>query len=262
MTTVERFTTRSGPRIRFLDSAPADPVGAPILLSPGFTDVAEEYSEVIDFFAPRRIVVAEVRGRGGSEAPAEGYAALDHAADLRAVLDEAAIGRFHLMTFSRGTTWGLDVALADPSNVLSISIGDYWPGEVALDEARADAIMSSRFRGRPMPDRVPAHVPAAVFRASQDRDLAPAIAASGVPVLVATGTEPGCLLDPTALEDYAARVPGVEVVVIPGAAHDLFRPDRLAYPRAVRDLIAVVPPAPDDATHRDRSSRDASRGRA
>ena len=71
----EGFTGRSGVRIRYLDNAPVDPVGPPILLSPGFTDYADEYVEVLEFLSPRRVLVVEVRGRGGSEAPATGYAA-------------------------------------------------------------------------------------------------------------------------------------------------------------------------------------------
>ena len=85
---VERWTQRSGVRIRYLDNSPDEPVGLPILLSPGFTDFADEYVEVLEFFAPRRVLVVEVRGRGGSEAPTTGYAAGDHTADLRAVVDE------------------------------------------------------------------------------------------------------------------------------------------------------------------------------
>lgn len=233
----EGVTHRSGVRIRYLDNAPRDAVGLPILLSPGFTDVADEYTEVLEFFRPRRALVVEVRGRGGSEAPATGYTAADHVADLRAVLDEEGIDRFHLMTFSRGTTWGLDLVLADPRRVASVSIGDYWAREHAVSVDAAEQVMASRFRGRPMADRVPAHVIPSLFAASVDRDLHDALAATGLPVLVATGTETGCLLDGAALAEYRERVPGVEFVTIDGASHDLFRPDRLAYPRAVADFI-------------------------
>jgi len=234
----EGRTRRSGVAIRYLDSGPGNPTqGLPVLLSPGFSDFAHEYAELFQAFAPRRLLVVEVRGRGASEAPPTGYSAADHAADLRAVLDEAGVGRFHLMTFSRGTTWGLELALADPSRVGSVSIGDYWAGEKGLGEEVADYMMSTRFRGRPMPERILDQVARALFGASVERDLTDRLAATGLPVLVATGTEPGCLLDAGSVQGYRDRVPGVETVVIPGAGHDLFRPDRLAYPRAVIEFI-------------------------
>jgi non-heme chloroperoxidase len=233
----EHFTSRSGVRIRYLDNAPAHPVRLPILLSPGFTDFADEYEEVLRGFAPRRAIVVEVRGRGRSETPASGYSAQDHADDLRAVLEEEHIGRFHAMTFSRGTTWALDLVLADPGRVASVSIGDYWPREHALDAGMAAQVMAGRFRGTPMGERVAPHVIPSLFAASVDRDLHDALAATGLPVLVATGTQPGCILDEDSIAEYRERIPGVELVRIDGAAHDLFRPDRGAYPRAVVEFI-------------------------
>jgi pimeloyl-ACP methyl ester carboxylesterase len=238
----ERFTDRSGVRIRFLDNAPGhlgdSSVGLPILFSPGFTDFADDYVEVLEFFAPRRALVVEVRGRGGSESPATGYAAADHARDLLAVLDEEGIDRFHLMTFSRGTTWGLDVALGDPARVASVSIGDYPCREIALAEDVAEQVMTTRFRGLPMSARVGIHVPRELFRASRPRELYGELAATGLRVLVATGTEPGCMASDEVIERYRAHIPKVEVTVIDGAAHDLFRPDRLAYPRAVAAFVS------------------------
>lgn len=234
---VERFTTRSGIRIRYLDNAPDQAIGLPILFSPGFTDFADEYLEVLAALAPQRVLVVEVRGRGGSETPSHGYAAADHAADLRAVLDEEDIERFHLMTFSRGTTWALDLLLADADRVATLAVGDYWAREKALGAAMAEQVLQGTFRGTPMAQRVLPHVIREVFASSVERDLFAAVAATRVPVLVATGTEPGCLLDDAAVLEWRDRVPGVEVVTIDGASHDLFRPDRLAFPLAARDLM-------------------------
>jgi pimeloyl-ACP methyl ester carboxylesterase len=177
----ESFTARSGVRIRYLDNSPSDPVGLPILLSPGFTDQADEYVEVLDFFSPRRVLVVEVRGRGGSESPPSGYTAADHADDLRAVLDEEGVDRFHAMTFSRGTTWALDLVLADPGRAASVCIGDYWPREHALSATMAEQVMAGRFRGKPLADRVEPHVIPSLFAASVDRDLHDPLAATGPP---------------------------------------------------------------------------------
>jgi pimeloyl-ACP methyl ester carboxylesterase len=233
----EAFTERSGVRIRYLDNAPTEPVGLPILFSPGFTDFADEYVEVLEFFSPRRVLVVEVRGRGGSDTPTSGYTAADHASDLRAVLDEEGVERFHAMTFSRGTTWCLDVVLSDPARVASVSIGDYWAREHALGVDVADQLMTTRFRGVAMAERVEPHVLPALFGASRDRDLLGELGASGLPVLVATGTEPGCILDAATVEEFRVGLADVEIVTIEGASHDLFRADRLAYPSAVADFV-------------------------
>ena len=238
MPVVERWTSRSGPRIRYLDNAPDAPVGLPILFSPGLSDLADEYLELLEFFAPRRVLVVEVRGRGGSEAPPSGYTARDHAADLRAVLDEEAIDRFHLMTFSRGTTWGLQLALDDPSRVVSIAIGDYRAVEVGLPADFVDRQLRTTFRGRPIGERIPRHVLEQVAAHSRARELWDDLGRLPCPLLVAQPGGDGGMVTDEVVARYRSVRPDVEVVVVPDAPHDVFRPDRLAYPVAVAAFLA------------------------
>ena len=78
--------------------------------------------------------------------------------DLRAVLEQERISRFHLMTFSRGTSWALELALDDPSRVETLSIGDYQAIEKRLTTAFVESLMQTSFRGRPMAERMEHHV--------------------------------------------------------------------------------------------------------
>jgi len=243
MTIVERFSTNDGIRLRWLDSAPDAPDGLPIVFSPGFSDYADEYVEMLHFMAPRRVVVVEVRGRGGSDAHEDAdYSASRHAADLRAVLEDAGFDRFHLMTFSRGTTWGLEMAFSLRDRVASISIGDYWAKEHGLTEALGRGMMATKFRGKPMTKRIQEHVVLSVFRESRERLFWSHLADMPCPVLLAHGTEDGRLVDEEGIAEYRAARPDIEVVTIHGAAHDLFRHDRHAYPRAVLAFIANACP--------------------
>src|SRR4029079_6187520 len=59
----------------------------------------------------------------------------------------------------------------------------------------------------------------------------------GVPVLVARGGDGSFVSDEVA-DRYREAVPDVEIVDIPESGHDLFRPSRTAYPRAVLDFVA------------------------
>ncbi len=238
MTAVERWTTRSGPRIRYLDNSPAVPSGLPVLFSPGLSDMADEYLEMLEFLAPRRLLVVEVRGRGRSEAPPTGYAAADHAADLRAVREEEGIERFHLVTFSRGTTWGLDLAMSDPARVASLSIADYRAEEIALPDAFVDRQMETRFRGRLMTERLPRHVVEGVVAASTPRDLWGSLSDLPCPLLVARPGGPGGILSDEDVARYRSVRPDAEIVVVPDAPHDVFRPDRLFFPKLVADFTS------------------------
>lgn len=235
MAVAERFADSGGVRIRYL--AGGGPDGLPLVFVPGITDFADEYLEMFDLFDDRLLIVIEMRGRGGSDAPDTGYSAAAQAGDIEAVITAEQIDRFHLMTFSRGTTPAIEVALRHPGRVASLSIGDYRPAEIALTPEFVEQQWQSRWRGKPMPERVSRHVLEEIHRESRHRDLAPDIDGLKVPVLVARGGDGG-LLDDRAVEHYRRHVPGVETVVIPGAGHDLFRPDRLAYPRAVLEFIS------------------------
>ena len=232
----EQWTTSGGARIRYLDNRPDVESGLPILFSPGVTDFADEYRAMLEFLAPRRVVVVEVRGRGRSEAPESGYAVADQADDLEAVVRHAGLGRLHVMTFSRGTSSALTLALRHPASVASISIGDYLAIELALPPEWPEHHWGLRWRGRPMPQRIGRHVLEGIQQASIARPLWDDVAGLGVPVLVARGTEGGIVSD-QAVARYRRAIPDVEVVTIPGAGHDLFRPDRLRYPSAVAEFL-------------------------
>jgi non-heme chloroperoxidase len=142
------------------------------------------------------------------------------------------------MSFSRGTSWALELALAQPDRVASMSIGDYKAFELRLPPEFAEHQMTSQFRGRPTRERIGRHVLEQLATDSRDRELWDRLAEVPCPLLVAQpGTRRGLVTDEVVTQYRAVR-PDVEVVLVPGAAHDIFRPDRLFYPRAVADFIA------------------------
>lgn len=232
----ERFVDNAGVKIRFLDNDPPAPLGLPVVFVPGITDFADDYAAALEDFGARRLLVVEMRGRGGSDAPSAGYSAADQAGDVEAVVQATGLERFHLMTFSRGTTPALEVALAHPQRVVTVSIGDYPAREIFLPPEFVDNLWATTWRGKPMASRVSRHVLQAIHADAVDRDLWSDLASLGVPVLVARG-EQGGLVDDHIEDLYRRSVPGVEMVVIPGSEHDLFRPSRTMYPQAVREFI-------------------------
>lgn len=234
----ERWASGSGVRIRYLDNSPGEPLGLPLLFVPGLSDFADDYLEVLEFFRPRRVLLVEVRGRGGSEAPSSGYSVGDHVRDLRAVLDQEQIARFHLMTFSRGTSWALALAFEDPDRIETLAIGDYKPIEKHLTGDFVESLMQTRFRGKPMADRLARHVLDHLAADSVERELWDRLKELTCPLLLAQAGSGEGIVTAEVVERYRSVRPDIEVVVVPEAPHDLFRPDRLFYPRAVADFIA------------------------
>ncbi|HEX7246972.1 MAG TPA: alpha/beta hydrolase, partial [Actinomycetota bacterium] len=171
------------------------------LLHPGLWDM-RAWDPQFEPWAERfRVLRYDMRGYGASSRP-DG-SAYSHVRDLEAVLDEEGIDRFHLMTFSRGTSWGLQLALAHRGRVASLSIGDYRAAEVALTREMVEAQLATWFRGKPVSERVPAHVLVELGRESKARDLWDDLASLSCPLLVARPGAAG-ILDDEQVDRYRA----------------------------------------------------------
>ena len=94
-----------------------------------------------------RAVCYEVRGHGRSSIPLSGYTWEDYSADLKALLDQLAVARAHLVGLSMGGGIALQFAVEHPHRVLSLALIDSaLPGfgysqemESAIEELR-DAV--------------------------------------------------------------------------------------------------------------------------
>lgn len=71
-----------------------------------------------------RVTTLDLRGHGYSEMPPTGYAPIDQAGDLRALLDHLGVRKAHLVGHSFGGLGALAFALAEPGRVLSLTIAD------------------------------------------------------------------------------------------------------------------------------------------
>ncbi len=77
-----------GVMLHYLDSATSSSL-VPVLICPGLSETAEEYTDLIEYLSPRRCVVLSFRGRGQSDTPASGYNLADHVADIECVVKAA-----------------------------------------------------------------------------------------------------------------------------------------------------------------------------
>ncbi|WP_231744585.1 alpha/beta fold hydrolase [Mycobacterium sp. GA-1199] len=232
-----RFTTHAGARLHYLDSGEPDR-GAPVVFIPGFTDVADDYVEVLPLFG-RRTVVADLRGHGRSSAPEGGYDSAVLGADIGAVVDAVTDGPVHLMTFSRGTPYALTWALTHRERVRSISIGDYVPEEITLPKEVSTFLLDGRWRGTPVRDRVNRAAGEAIFGAARKQSFWEPLARWQPPLLVVRSPNSPLISD-AAWDRYRELFPSASLHVFDDSPHDIFRPDRERYPALVRAHIDAV----------------------
>ncbi|WP_099021640.1 alpha/beta fold hydrolase [Mycolicibacterium palauense] len=228
-----RHTQHGDARLHYLDSG-GDDHRAPIVFVPGMTDLASDYTEVLASFG-RRTAVVELRGHGGSGAPADGYDFPTLSGDVGAVVDAVTDGPVHLVTFSRGTSYALGWALGHPERVRSVAIGDYPPEEKTLADGQAEDLLAGRWRGSSVGDRLDRDAAMKTFAAARDRSMWEPLSRLAVPLLVVRSGA-GVIGD----DDWARcrrDFPAAELVEFGDSPHDIFRPDRHRYPRLVKELV-------------------------
>ena len=103
--------------------------------------------------------------------------------DVGAVVDAVTDGDVHLVTFSRGTTYGIGWALAHPHRVRSVSIGDYVPEEKVLTGGQAERLLTGRWRGSPVNERLDVRAAQLTFEAARPQSLWTALARTGIRLL-------------------------------------------------------------------------------
>lgn len=208
-----------------------------------------------------RVIAWDYRGTGESDAPDAPYSTRGFARDAVAVLDAAGVTRAHAYGISMGGRVAQWLALDHPGRVGALVLGATTPGNargVARD-AEAEALLragdarglapliaspeflaahpeATAFVQGPMP----AHARRGHYQASAGHDtwdLLPRVAA---PTLVVHGGEDR--LNPTGNAPLMAeRMPGAEVVIIPGARHGYVEEFREEVDRIVVEFLRRHP---------------------
>jgi pimeloyl-ACP methyl ester carboxylesterase len=231
---ISRFTDNDDARIHYLDSGGEDR-GAPIVFVPGMTDIADDYTAVLPVFG-RRTVVVELRGHGRSGSPQRGYDLATLSTDVGAVIDAVTDGPVHVVTFSRGTSAAVAWTLGHPDRVRSLAIGDYVPEEKVLPNGAADTLLSGRWRGSPVSERLDVAAATKTFQAARDQSFWEELAQLGLPLLVVRSGD-SALVGTREWARYGSLFPQAQLVECHDSPHDIFRPDRGRYPRLVQQHV-------------------------
>jgi pimeloyl-ACP methyl ester carboxylesterase len=232
-----RFTHNGDVRIHYLDSG-GDDRGAPIIFVPGMTDIAADYADILAVFG-RRTVVVELRGHGESDAPDDGFdlATLRH--DVGAVVSAVTDGPVHVVTFSRGTTYGLGWVIDNVHRVRSLAIGDYVPEEKVLPDELARRLLDGRWRGSPVLDRLDGAAALKTFGAARARSFWDQLADLQLPLLAVRSGD-SILVTEQDWARYKRLFPNAELIEFGDSPHDIFRPDRHRFPLLVRRHVDMA----------------------
>ena len=233
------YTDNGGVRIHALDNE-RDGALVPALVVPGMGESADEFAWLLDALGDRRVLVVDVRGRGGSDAPQHGYTWADHYGDLLAAMAHAGLDRPIVIGFSRGSSYAFGAALHAPEPVRGLVVNDYWARHVGLPPEAVPMLMNQRNRGRIMAERMSPRVIEQVIRESEEISLWDRLAELSCPLLVVRGGRKGSLVSDEIVEQYRAAYPDVQVALIPDQGHDLWSRDVATYLATLAPFLAEI----------------------
>lgn len=233
------FAGNGGVRLHALDNGRVS-ASPPVLVVPGMGEHADEYAWLLDQLGDRRVLVADLRGRGRSDAPQAGYAWEDHIGDLRAVIESVKLEQLVLAAFSRGSSYALGYALQFPDRVRGLVVGDYHARHVGLPAEFAERQLRLEIRGVPVARRMPEHAVRGVIADSRDVPLWGRLAELRCPVLMIRGGRRGRVVTDELAEQWRASLPSVEMATITGAGHDLWSRDPGAYLGVLRPFLENI----------------------
>lgn len=237
--------------------------GDPVLLIHGLGYARWGWEPLTPLLAERfRVISFDNRGIGESSVPPGPYTAAEMAADARAVLDVAGVGRAHVVGTSLGGMIAQELALASPDRVDRLVLLSTTPGATLghpMPEATVQLLIEAaswapetalrRFvenalGPEPSPDLVEG-ILAHRLASRQDRAGWAAQAAAGttydgddragaitVPTLALSGTEDR-VVDHRNSALLSDLIPGARLHLIAGGGHLVFWED----PQAVADVI-------------------------
>ncbi len=233
-----------GLRLAFIDIAPAQGAGDPVLLVHGFASnhavnwVNTLWTKTLTG-AGYRVIALDNRGHGGSDKPHDpgAYESAIMAEDARALLDHLGIERADVMGYSMGARITAHLALQHPGRVRSALLGGlgiHLVEGVGLPLGIADAMeapsldtltdpMQRMFRAFAEQTRSDLKALAACIRGSRQVLSREEVGRIAVPTLVSVGTRDPIAGSP---HDLAALMPDARALDIPDRDHNLAVGDR------------------------------------
>lgn len=244
-----RFRTRSTPHLSFIDKPAVASVkdADPVLLLHGVGSSTETWGELLPLLGDRRIIAADYRGHGASDAPPPPYVMDDFVDDAIRLLDELGVGRVHVIGFSIGALFAERLAIRESGRVRTLlllnSIANRSAEELARARVRAAFIAANppaevapksaeRWFTPPFrvarPDLVAreigivekiAHTPyASAYEVLVENDLIGEVMWIRCPTLIVTGeNDEGST--PAMSRALHERIAGSKLVIVPGVKH-------------------------------------------
>jgi pimeloyl-ACP methyl ester carboxylesterase len=228
----EQFVMNSNVKLHYLDTENYDINLTPLVYVPGAMNFAEQFVDVLKFFAPRRCLPLSLRGRGKSDAPSIGYSLDHHVSDIEGVVRNSKVENYCLMAYSMGVPYAIRYASMYPDQLKGLILCDYPAKYPFIPESWPERIFST---GHIKEERH--HVVTGIQRESQEILLGQKLEKINCPVLILKGGTKHSLLKNDDVEIYVRHLKHVIVEVLSNSGHELWIPDSTKFIDTIRKFL-------------------------
>lgn len=188
--------------LHYIDSNPDCKNSAPLIISPGLSESAENYTALMDSLLPKRCITLSHRGRGKSSAPEQGYTLEHHIADIEAVVDYFQLKNFYLMGYSRGVSYALGYAVKHSASLKGLILAEYPPEHKKMPDGWADQYLTTHWGNDLGADIMEEQVVKAIEQESEYVNFRSHLYSIKCPVLIMRGVLNESLLTKEQAEGY------------------------------------------------------------
>jgi pimeloyl-ACP methyl ester carboxylesterase len=231
----DQYGINDGVKIHYLDTESYDTNLIPLLYVPGAMNHAEQFTKVMEFFAPRQCVPLSLRGRGKSEAPSLGYSFEDHVQDIESVVRNCNIKNYCLMAYSMGVPYAISYASKHPKQLKGLILCDYPAKYPAIPKSWSERILSN---GQISEERY--HVVEGIQRESKEIILEQELTKISCPVLILKGGTEASYLKKDDTEVYKRNLLHVDIKVFENSGHELWIPNFMEFIETIRRFLASL----------------------
>ncbi|QMV40051.1 alpha/beta fold hydrolase [Cohnella cholangitidis] len=235
MKVISDFYLRNNFRMHFIDSQPvSDSTLAPVLICPGLSETAEEYTDFLEQLLPRRGIVLSFRGRGRSDSPIYGYDLSDHIIDIEGIVEHLQLNSFHLFAYSRGVPYAIGFVNKFPGKPKSIILQDYPPMHKRMHEGWADDYIKNYLIPYQRTDNISEIAVRGIERDSNQIRFDNNIS---IPILVLRGMKEGSLISDEDVVKYKQLNKECEIIEFFESGHDIRNTEKDKHLQVILDFI-------------------------
>jgi pimeloyl-ACP methyl ester carboxylesterase len=207
--------------------------GQPVLLAPGLTDSAEDYTDILEALEPRRAVAMSFRGQGQSTLPPTGFDLPDYASDIASVIDGLDLDDVVLFAHSRAVPYAIAYAAEQDERLAALVLGDSGATHRAYSPEWVEQFLQTTWRGQQVSERISRDRLERIQREAREVELWGSLATLSLPrVAVLAGTHPADIL---AEVTRRFEETGTNVIVFADSDHALWEPDLSRFLSVLRD---------------------------